>query len=1563
MASAAVAQENLGTILERGHVSEWLVCGPFVPDVDGGIIEALSQSEPVLGSFDFLESMQGVSRARPESGARVIVRDGEVVWRATRVPSERVDLSDLFQDTLQGVAYAAFYCVNSSPATVYMDLQTPLGARVWVNGFLVRDVVAQPFANAGVDRFLAQLNAGQNRVIIEAPFVSLDALGRVLPTAADRERLLRGGFPNRPLLRPGNGFQFALRVLPVRPLGNIVYVPRLRSIGSFSGQPQDVRQGAILTFFNPTAAPSPPIRVRTTVVGVGQGAEQAILPVQPGAQTEAVLQIPSGSAPPGQSVAVEITIATDREQSAFRTAFTPGRTPTAGVVYVLTGGLYDPHEPEDQRTGTRRLLAEMDRQLVLAASEPEYGFYLGDAACWRTYIDSRPAEREALRNLVAQLRCAPHAGYGRLDERIVSGELLVRNLAYGEATARAVLGASGACYYAFGSGGICPQTPQLLAKARSAGTLTDLAVGGIPALFWLVAPDASRMLVRRKLPAPRASSLEILIETVETQRRELLNLGLDVDIVVNRSLTPPPEVFFLGACRGLKQNIPSIRVTGAAGEEFLTEAAQRVRRENLEIASTGRLLTTADVGAVLAQPAIKKAHAEVENLVLIAERCSVAAALAGGEYPVDRIDAAWRQLLFCGAPDRLGFAATPRVYVDSLAAYRDAGHLARTVLDESLAYMAAQVDTSSGASSTNRDLRAIVVFNPQCRPRTDVCTVELTPPPRVGVAIRDETGTAAPCAIEEISSSVAGSRAGRVRVRFVARDVPAMGYRVFYVSLEGMRQKPAGESANTIENEFFRVTLDRVAGGSIISLVHKPTAREFVNGYMNDVVLLKEDGARTAAGRRLWTTGDLFRASENPAEVTVAKTEGVQTAVITASVGGGKVIRELSLYAGIPRIDCRVRLEGIPTGSGLWALTFRTVPVGNIAVYGERFGATVGARSPNGLAFRTRADGLLSASGLQPAFRWAAVSPNDYLEFGRNRTAPLQPALVVYQDGFRDIAENFCEGLARRAIPAHVFPEQPPKKNAFYSDSTEFEDAEEAVREHAGMRVVLGDGKQGLIPKLIEKCSAQNREVFLRNLPNGAVLFMQGSDGAPGGPTLILAGDASSDVSRLVQMVIDNLMLRGRAPFPESAFAAARGTPMADCGVALLFAGTKACSLDSDGELFVGLMHSSDWEGSAEWSIDPAAEHECRYAIYPFFDDWRQADVPGMAQAFNEPLQAAVTDLHVGLLPASQSFLEVFGPSFVVTAVKPAGVTSGASSAGDAIVVRGYETAGQAWKGALRFNTLLFRAEQTDLLERGGVALGTAGKEVAFGAGAFGIETVVAVPTAGMRGPQSHRAAVRHEVPSVHTKHWLHNSGASPPGGIPVSVLLSGDLARSDGVAAQETLPTVTVANNLAGDRIQGEVRLTASDGWNITPGHFEYDLGPGEFETRNIVVLRAGAASETGGLVAETFYGGRKYRDVLELNSPGLELGVERTGREVIAATVNRTAIAAEGYLEIIMVPEYWGELSASGDIGSGSNRVSVSIPAYGEQRHSFRVATELPSWAVVKLAANGHVAYRKVF
>ena len=114
--------------------------------------------------------------------------------------------------------------------------------------------------------------------------------------------------------------------------------------------------------------------------------------------------------------------------------------------------------------------------------------------------------------------------------------------------------------------------------------------------------------------------------------------------------------------------------------------------------------------------------------------------------------------------------------------------------------------------------KRIAVFNPLPWARSGVVETALDgPPPR---ALRDA-----------VAGTLAPVEAGAGKLRFVAQDVPPLGYRVYAFADRAAPAKSrllSDEKRRTIENQYFRITLDPARGG-IASLFDKTSGRELAD--------------------------------------------------------------------------------------------------------------------------------------------------------------------------------------------------------------------------------------------------------------------------------------------------------------------------------------------------------------------------------------------------------------------------------------------------------------------------------------------------------------------------------------------------------------------------------------------------------------------------------------------------------------------------------------------------------------------------------------------------------------
>lgn len=193
----------------------------------------------------------------------------------------------------------------------------------------------------------------------------------------------------------------------------------------------------------------------------------------------------------------------------------------------------------------------------------------------------------------------------------------------------------------------------------------------------------------------------------------------------------------------------------------------------------------------------------------------------------------------------------------------------------------------------------ILVFNPCSWTRTDAVSVTSPfPGESVNVKVTDPSGR------------VRAARAIGDSLQFTARDVPALGYKVFWVNraAEPVPNAVRAEGA-ALENEFYRVTLDSELC-AITGIYDKKRSREVVP-------VGKRFGALQVVRRRPLPGSEPARE-----EAVVAEHIGGPTDVIVINsgparatlnmdceYGASQFVHEVTLYDGVPRIDLRITAD------------------------------------------------------------------------------------------------------------------------------------------------------------------------------------------------------------------------------------------------------------------------------------------------------------------------------------------------------------------------------------------------------------------------------------------------------------------------------------------------------------------------------------------------------------------------------------------------------------------------------------------------------------------------------
>jgi alpha-mannosidase len=272
-------------------------------------------------------------------------------------------------------------------------------------------------------------------------------------------------------------------------------------------------------------------------------------------------------------------------------------------------------------------------------------------------------------------------------------------------------------------------------------------------------------------------------------------------------------------------------------------------------------------------------------------------------YPERDIDEAWKIVLRNQFHDILDGSSIGPVYEESGRYYREAASRAQRALDFSLKTILSVADTRGAGVP-------LAIFNPLFWERTEPATVEvIVPGSSPSLKILNPQAEEIPVQILERDS---GENETRFRLIFLAEKVPSFGYRIYRAIASEKPTETAGPalrvSPRALENEFFRVELDERTGW-IKSLYDKRAKREVLSGPGNMLQSILDEPESMSA----WELGlkdEPVNLGTSGAATQVIESGPIRGVIrITTPLGNSVFEQDLTLWAGVARVDCRMRLN------------------------------------------------------------------------------------------------------------------------------------------------------------------------------------------------------------------------------------------------------------------------------------------------------------------------------------------------------------------------------------------------------------------------------------------------------------------------------------------------------------------------------------------------------------------------------------------------------------------------------------------------------------------------------
>jgi alpha-mannosidase len=304
-------------------------------------------------------------------------------------------------------------------------------------------------------------------------------------------------------------------------------------------------------------------------------------------------------------------------------------------------------------------------------------------------------------------------------------------------------------------------------------------------------------------------------------------------------------------------------------------------------------------GVFTSQANHKRNMRESEVWMLDAEKYSSIAWLSGQSYPSDRLNEAWKKVLFNQFHDLAAGSGIGVIYKEAQRDYDMVRFTAGEASSAALADIASRVDTRSAAGSV-----PVLIFNSLAWPRKDLVEVAVQMPGgsvKEGVSVLDAQGHAVPSQV--LSTDAATST---VRLLVEPDSVPSLGYTLLRVA-PGRRDFASDLSAHglTLENGALRVVVDPKSG-CITSLYDKRSKFESIaaGACGNELIAFHDNPKQYDA----WNIDSDFEKSftrlDSADSVQLVESGPLRATIrVTRTWQQSKFVQDIRLYAGLDRVD------------------------------------------------------------------------------------------------------------------------------------------------------------------------------------------------------------------------------------------------------------------------------------------------------------------------------------------------------------------------------------------------------------------------------------------------------------------------------------------------------------------------------------------------------------------------------------------------------------------------------------------------------------------------------------
>jgi alpha-mannosidase len=415
---------------------------------------------------------------------------------------------------------------------------------------------------------------------------------------------------------------------------------------------------------------------------------------------------------------------------------------------------------------------------------------------------------------------------------LVVGESLVRQVLYGQRYVRERFGEVSKVAWLPDSFGFCWQLPQVLRQGGVEYFVTQKLRWNDTTqfphdVFGWKAPDETQIFSHHSAPIGEGiDPVKMAKYAVEWEAKTGLRRSMWLPGVGDHGGGPTRDMLNVARRWGRSPFFPALEFGSVL--EFLQQTEQEIERaEHLELPIWNEdLYLEFHRGCYTTHANQKRRNRRCEELLFEAEMfASIATLLTDAVYPKAEIEAAWKKVLFNQFHDILPGSAIPEVYRDADEFWQDAEEMGERIGAGALGAIGAQIDLPEPPVA---GAMPIAVFNALNWGRSEIVEVA-----GGDWQVLDLEGN-------QVLTAKMSDTLG-IGVRFLAEDVPAIGYRCFWLCPVDGKLLEIEPDESVLENQYLRVTID-LTTGNLSSVFDKFNQREVLNGAGNELQAFRDEG-------------------------------------------------------------------------------------------------------------------------------------------------------------------------------------------------------------------------------------------------------------------------------------------------------------------------------------------------------------------------------------------------------------------------------------------------------------------------------------------------------------------------------------------------------------------------------------------------------------------------------------------------------------------------------------------------------------------------------------------------